>query len=110
MKQIYSAGIITYFIKDDKPIYLLLHHIAGHWNFPKGTMEQGETKEETAIRELFEETGLKVDLDTRFEAVSNYSFAHREYGEIPKTVYYFVGQTDTKEVMLSHEHTDCIWL
>lgn len=110
MKQIKSAGIITYFIKDNKPLYLLLHHTAGHWDFPKGTMEPGETKEETAIRELYEETGLKADLDTAFEATSNYFYTHYTHGIIPKTVYYFVGQTDTQEVVLSHEHTDYVWL
>ena len=110
MKHIYSAGIVTYFMKNNQPLYLLLHHTAGHWDFPKGTMEPGETKEETAIRELFEETGLSVDLDTRFEATSHYSFAHREHGEIPKTVSYFVGKADTQDVMLSHEHTDYVWL
>ena len=110
MKHIYSAGIITYFMQDDKPLYLLLRHTAGHWDFPKGTMEPGESKEETAMRELAEETGLGVHLDTRFEAQSNYSFIHREYGEISKTVSYFVGQTDTKKVVLSHEHTDYAWL
>jgi len=93
-----------------KPLYLLLHHTAGHWDFPKGTMEAGETKKETATRELYEETGLKADLDTNFEAVSNYSFAHREHGVIPKTVYYFVGQADTQDVLLSDEHTDYVWL
>jgi len=110
MKHIYSAGIITYFIEDNKPLYLLLHHTAGHWDFPKGTMESEETKEETAIRELYEETGLQADLDTQFVATSNYSFAHREHGMIPKTVYYFVGQTHTQNVILSHEHTNYVWL
>ncbi|MFT4565376.1 MAG: 8-oxo-dGTP pyrophosphatase MutT (NUDIX family) [Saprospiraceae bacterium] len=30
----------------------------GHWDLPKGKMEEGETKKETAIREVQEETGL----------------------------------------------------
>lgn len=30
------------------------------WGFPKGHQEEGETEEETAIRELFEETGVLV--------------------------------------------------
>ena len=50
MKNMYSAGIVTYTIKDGKPIYLLLHYTAGHWDFPKGTMETGETKEEKGFR------------------------------------------------------------
>ena len=110
MKNMYSAGIVTYTIKDGKPIYLLLHYTAGHWDFPKGTMETGETKEETAIRELYEETGLTVELDTSFETVTNYFYNHYQFGTIPKTVYFFVGKTENKHVRLSHEHIDFLWL
>lgn len=107
---VYSAGIVTYIIQDQEPLYLLLHHTAGHWDFPKGTMESGETKEQTAIRELYEETGLKADLDTRFTATSDYFYTHHQHGVVPKTVTYFVGKTDTQDVHLSHEHTDYVWL
>lgn len=110
MKHIKSAGIITYFIENKEPVYLLLQHTAGHWDFPKGTMEPEETKEETATRELFEETGLIVDLDTGFEAISEYSYTHFQHGIMPKTVYYFVGQAHTQEILLSHEHTHYAWL
>jgi bis(5'-nucleosidyl)-tetraphosphatase len=110
MKYIQSAGIITYIIKDQKPLYLLLHHTAGHWDFPKGTMEAGESKEETALRELSEETGLTVDLDTGFEEKSEYEYMHYQWGLIPKTVYYFVGKAHAEEVVLSDEHTDYLWL
>ena len=32
------------------------------WGFPKGHIESGETEEEAAIREVFEETGIRVEL------------------------------------------------
>ncbi|MBP9840923.1 MAG: NUDIX domain-containing protein [Simkaniaceae bacterium] len=41
-------------------ILIIKHVNGGHWGFPKGRPEQGETPLETASRELFEETGLKV--------------------------------------------------
>ncbi len=110
MKHVYSAGIITYFIKNNKPLYLLLHHTAGHWDFPKGTMEPGETRQQTAIRELHEETGLTADIDPDFMATSNYFYTHYQHGVVPKTVDYFVGQTPNQDVILSHEHTDYEWL
>ena len=46
------------------------------WGFPKGHMEMGETEEETAIRELREETGIRLDnvLDTRIRFRNNVYF------------------------------------
>jgi len=110
MKQMYSAGIVTYFQDNDQPLYLLLHYTAGHWDFPKGTMEAGETKPETALRELYEETGLTADLDTRFEADCSYTFLMYDKSIVQKTVYFFTGRTGNQNVTLSHEHTDYKWL
>ena len=40
---------------------LIVHHVnGGHWGFPKGRGEAGETPLESATRELFEETGLRI--------------------------------------------------
>jgi len=48
---------------------LLILQQNGFWGFPKGHVEAGESEEETAIREIFEETGLIVTVDSskRFE-------------------------------------------
>lgn len=42
---------------------VLIQHVTNqsHWDIPKGTQSQGETTSETAIRELFEETGIRVN-------------------------------------------------
>lgn len=52
--------------------YLLVQHNAGHWSFPKGHVEAGESEAETARREIREETGLEVELDTSFREVLTY--------------------------------------
>ena len=39
------------------------------WSFPKGKIESGETLEETAIREIWEETGIRIEVDNHFRAV-----------------------------------------
>lgn len=48
--------------------FLVEHMIQGHTSIPKGHVEGDETEEETAVREIREETGLKVKLDTAFQA------------------------------------------
>ena len=50
-----SAGVIL--IKGDK--YLILHYEEGHWDFPKGNIEEGESEEEAALRELEEDGDYK---------------------------------------------------
>ena len=53
--------------KDGK--ILVIYQNNGFWGFPKGHVEDGETEKETAEREIFEETGLKVEVNenNRFE-------------------------------------------
>ena len=49
--------------------------LQGHWDFPKGHVDKGETEIETAIRELEEETGIKkIILLKNFRKTINYTF------------------------------------
>lgn len=111
MKHEYSAGIIVFFESNRGREYLLLHYQAGHWDFPKGHIEHKETKQQAALRELQEETGLSVQLIDGF--CESFSYIYR----VPKTkelsqkeVYFFVGESATKHITLSHEHVDYAWL
>ena len=107
---IYSAGIITYIIDNDEILYLLLQHSTGHWDFPKGKIEPQETKQEAAIRELHEETGLVSHLDETFEETINYVFLDYNKKITQKTVYFFIGKATNSTVILSDEHIDYEWL
>ena len=60
----------------------------GHWSFPKGHMESGETEPETAVREIKEETGIGVLLDTSFRQVITYT----PKKDITKDVVYFLAK------------------
>ena len=55
--RIKTAGGIV--IKDDKILFI---HKNGRWDLPKGKMEQGVNKRNTAIIEIREETGLPKNL------------------------------------------------
>lgn len=111
MKTIYSAGIVTYIKNQDGSIeYLLLHYLGGHWDFPKGKLEAGETKKDAAIRELHEETGLTAIIDPTFEVSYSYTFKDRNKQPISKTVYFFLGQTHERNVVISPEHQHYTWL
>lgn len=111
MKYVESVGIITYTIQNDSIQYLLLLSDTGCWDFPKGHIESGETKRETALRELQEETGLTAQLDDTFEQSLSYVYpGYQNKQETHKTDYMFVGKAFRTTITLSPEHTDYAWL
>jgi bis(5'-nucleosidyl)-tetraphosphatase len=89
---------------------VLLHYCDGHWDFPKGKIEPGETEQEAAQRELHEETGLTAQLDDTFKQSVSYIFLDQQKKLTTKTVYFFVGKAMNSDVQLSDEHTNFQWL
>lgn len=72
-------------------LFCIVHEADGHWGFPKGHREEGESDEQAARRELQEETGIEsVDLISDVQFRESYPFV-REEGKIEKTVTYFLG-------------------
>lgn len=69
MKYEKSCGAII--IENEK--ILLIQNVDGHWDFPKGHVEEGETEEETAIREVKEETNINIKIETTRRYVNHYS-------------------------------------
>lgn len=103
-----SAGAVVVFL-GEAPEYLLLHYTSGHWDFPKGNVEPGETLEQTAFREIREETGLEVELIPGFREEIEYIYV-RAGKRIRKKVVYFLARAPSKDVKLSWEHKGFIWL
>ncbi|NIM25705.1 MAG: NUDIX domain-containing protein [Nitrososphaeria archaeon] len=105
-----SSGVVIFRKENDKILFLLLHYPSGHWDFVKGKMESGESPHETAIRETKEETGIEdVKFVDGYEEWIEYNFQYD--GElVHKKVVFFLGETQTKEVKISHEHLSFTWM
>lgn len=90
---------------------LLLQYPQGHWDLPKGHVEQGDTdRQATMRRELAEETGItNLVIMDGFEERTEYSFRHKGRRQ-SKEVYWYIAETDEMEVQLSHEHRGYLWL
>ena len=103
-----SCGAIVYRKHHGNTEILLVRHLkSGHWSFPKGHMEGGETEEDTARREIKEETGLDVLLDTGFRETVNYS----PKKNTKKTVVYFVGMVASHELIPQQDEiSELRWL
>ena len=72
---------------DAREILLIKSRFGGHWSFPKGHVELGETETQTALREIREETGLVVQLENGFRQCVEYY----PKPNVKKQVVYFLG-------------------
>ena len=110
MREQKSAGIVLFRNASAKNEFLLLNYPQGHWDFVKGKIEQGETPRETALRETKEETGISdIEFIDGFEESVEYDFRFKKE-DIHKKVIFFLAKTDEKNIKLSHEHNDYLWL
>ena len=104
-----SAGVVIFRRERKQTLFLLLHYPSGHWDFVKGKNEEGESMQHTATREAEEETGISdITFVSGFEEWIRYSFQH-DNKTINKKVVFFLGETNTKDVAISHEHLDYEW-
>jgi len=110
MREQKSAGIVLFRNASNKNEFLLLNYPQGHWDFVKGKVEEGETPHETAIRETKEETGItNIEFVDGFEESVEYDFRFKKE-DIHKKVIFFLAKTNEKNIKLSHEHNDYLWL
>jgi len=84
-----SCGAVLHGVEDGDRKYLIVYNKKEKSGFPKGHIEYGETELQAASREIFEETGLKVDLDTNFRTSISYVLQ-----DVPtnKEVVFYIGK------------------
>ena len=100
MKREKSCGALVYRYENGALMLLLLRHRhGGHWSFPKGHVEAGETEEQTAHREIFEETGVQVTLQDGFRHAVEYS----PKPGVKKQVVYFLGEAHSAALVRQEE-------
>lgn len=88
MKEI-AAGGIVYRKCDHRFEVQLIEDRYGHIAFPKGKMEKGETVQQTALREIAEETGMKGRLKQPIEVI-HYQYEKPDHSVVEKEVHYFL--------------------
>lgn len=78
---------------------LLLQRLTGEWGFPKGHLEEGESKADAAVREVREETGLLVEATERLGA-TQYRFTNDSGRLVHKTVHWFLMECQGGELVV----------
>ena len=101
MEEISAGGVIV-----DKRSVLFLKKYRGDWVLPKGRVEDGETFEETALREVREESGLECEIG-RYIGFVKYNYMHYDGEEVQKTVHYFYMKKPEGEICPQKEEGFC---
>ena len=109
-KELSCGAIVFRKQKDGSVKYLLLHYEAGHWDFPKGNQEKNEKEEQTAAREIKEETGIEdIEFADGFKEAVKY-FYKKDGETIYKEVTFFLTESATEKVNISFEHIGYVWM
>lgn len=88
-----SAGGVVYRLKDGALQIQLIQDRYGKTSLAKGKMEAGETIEETALREIWEETGITGKIISPVDIIA-YKYNHPEYGVVDKEVHYYLVEAE----------------
>ncbi len=117
-----SVGAVVFRITNGRREYLLMKYRNGHWEFPRGKVEDTETELETMCREIEEETGiLQLRVIEGFREAMRFSYkAHGQEQKDrikdknciyihKKAVFYLVEAMD-EDIVISHEHQKFQWL
>ena len=90
-----TCGGVIYKLKNGVPYFLLIENkSSGHIGFPKGHIELGEMEKQTAVREIFEETSLKLFLKQNFRSEYRYT----PDGIVKKRCVYFLAEFSENSV------------
>jgi len=101
-----SAGAIIFYMKDEKPMYLLLKY-RNYWGYVRGLVEKNETTEEVVKRESKEEANVS---ELKFNPGFSHSivYFYKQEGQlIRKEVIYLlaeISEEEAKKVKISWEH------
>lgn len=102
-----SCGAVVFTLVDDEIKYLLIRNLSGIYGFPKGHVEQGETEDQTALREVYEEVGLSVKLVPGFRTEDEHLIPQKE--NTMKQIVYYLGEYSNQEFAYQKEElTDAL--
>jgi 8-oxo-dGTP pyrophosphatase MutT (NUDIX family) len=105
------VGATILIVDEHDRLLLMKRSDSGLWGPPGGSTEPGERVEEAAIRETFEETGLKVREMSLFGVFSGPELYYRypNGDEVYNVTIVYLSRDWTGRVRLDHEHTGFAW-
>ncbi len=106
MEQHKCCGAVVF---HDNKLLIIQGAQGKHWGLPKGHVEADETEEQTALREVKEETGLTVAIVPGFRKTLTYQFAEGEKQIRKQTVVFVATAKTSKYAVDNKEISQALW-
>ena len=103
-----SCGAVVFTKMDGEIKYLLISNLQGIYGFPKGHVEGKETETETALREVYEETNLRIELIHGFRTTDEHFLSEKK--DTVKQITYFLGVFENQDVIYQKEELSGVCL
>ena len=100
MKNEKSCGVIVFTRDNNSVKYVIIESINGIYGFPKGHVEGDESEIQTALREVYEEVGLKPNIIDGFRETVEY---YIPAVDVQKQVVYFLGEYKDQNIIFQKE-------
>lgn len=110
MKTEKSCGGVVFTRENGQIKYVIIQSTEGFYGFPKGHIEASESEEETALREIKEETGLDVMLIRGFRTTDEHPHTRSNHETVLKQIVYFLAEFREQELSAQESEVSSIAL
>ncbi|MBZ4670018.1 MAG: Inorganic pyrophosphatase [Oscillospiraceae bacterium] len=101
-----TCGAVIYTNHEGMRKYFIIKNESGHIGFPKGHIELGENEEETAKREVYEETGIEISIKNGFRM----EYTYKTFDNTCKKCVYFLSHYEYKPAKVQESEIFQSWL
>lgn len=103
-----SCGAVVFTKENNEYKFLIVQQLQGFHGFPKGHMKADETEEQTALREIFEEVGVKANLIDGFRVVDEHIIPSKV--DTVKQIVYFLAEYKNQNVKFQKSELSAVKL
>lgn len=103
-----AGGLVVKKLGNRSQLCLVAKKNGRVWAFPKGRVDPGETLEQTAVREILEETGHRASIIDKLDTIEYYFFLKENNTFYHKTVTFFLMRLEEENARPRDQEADCV--
>lgn len=103
-----SSGAVVFTKIDNQIYFVIIESLIGDYGFPKGHIEGNETERETAIREIYEEVGIRPKIIKGFRTSDEHIIPSKK--DVSKKITYFLAEYCNQEICHQEDELEGAYL